>query len=97
MNKKKGQVRRAEIGPNPFNAELNISFAFPVEGDVVVEIYDIRGFKVRTLCREGLQKGEHVISWNGRDDVGRELPSGAYIVSVEILNVREIHKVVMVK
>jgi flagellar hook assembly protein FlgD len=90
-------AHNAEVGPNPFNAKLNISFELPAEGDVAVAVFNVRGLKVRSLTQERLPAGEYVVSWYGRDDAGRELPSGVYFLSIETMGDRDIRKVVLLK
>ncbi len=55
--------------PNPFNAECRI------EGASSVEIVDITGKILRNI------DGEGSLMWDGRDDYGRDLPSGIYFIS----------------
>jgi hypothetical protein len=67
--------------PNPFNPMTTIRVDIP-EGTAVQStliIYDLRGHKVRTLVDKPLSAGTHLIAWDGRDDSGRQAPSGTYI------------------
>lgn len=60
--------------PNPFNPSTNIEFSVPVNGDVVLEIYDINGRKVQELVNETLSAGSHAVTFNASN-----LASGLYI------------------
>lgn len=66
------------------NDEVRIDVAiFHVEGDkeLAVEVYDISGRRVRDLTRHTAQpSGDHRFLWDGRDDAGRRLPPGHYVV-----------------
>ena len=64
--------------PNPFNPETNISFILAQDLKAKLDIYNARGQKVRSLCNTELSKGKHTLSWNGRDDHGRQVASGIY-------------------
>jgi hypothetical protein len=64
--------------PNPFNPATLISFELAQASDVVLEIFDARGLRVRTLLREAQGPGPHAVIWRGRDDDGRQVPSGVY-------------------
>jgi len=64
--------------PNPFNPSTNISFVLAQELDVRLDVYNIRGQKVKTLCNARLGKGKHTIEFNGRDDQNRRVSSGIY-------------------
>jgi hypothetical protein len=64
--------------PNPFNPSTNISFVLAQELDVRLDVYNIRGQKVKTLCNARLGKGKHTIEFNGRDDQNRRVASGIF-------------------
>ena len=49
---------------------------------VTVEIFDGSGKLVRTLDHGARESGEHLIEWDGKDDLGNELPDGRYLVTV---------------
>lgn len=66
--------------PNPFRDRAEISFSVPSSGAVQVTVYDVLGRRVQTILHEVVSSGTHSVSWNGRDEVGRELPSGVYFV-----------------
>jgi len=66
--------------PNPFNPSTNIQFSVPVSGMVTLEVYDILGSKVRTLISDVLEAGTRTVTFDARDDFGRGLASGNYIV-----------------
>jgi len=64
--------------PNPFNPETVISFSVSREDRVSLDIYNLRGQKVRSLVNSVYGVGEHYVVWNGRDDIGRPVSSGVY-------------------
>jgi len=64
--------------PNPFNPMTVIKFAVPAAGNVQLDVYDVRGVKIRTLVSEAMESGNHEVTWMGRDDSGRSVASGAY-------------------
>ena len=77
-----GQVRVFGLEgarPNPFNPATEVSYSLAGAGRVQLEIYDARGYKVRTLVDEVRPAGAHTAVWNGRDDQGRKVASGMYI------------------
>ncbi len=65
--------------PNPFNPSTRIVFELPAAQSVQLTVYDIRGHVVRRLAGGRLASGRHEIVWQGRDDRGREAPSGTYL------------------
>jgi hypothetical protein len=71
--------------PNPFNTRTIIEYYLHgiSEREVAIDIYNILGQKVRTLC-DGLQSGgSHSIYWNGRDDYDNDVPSGIYFYQLK--------------
>ena len=73
--------------PNPFNASTAISFLIPfrlANEATRLSIYNLAGQLVRVLQLETLQAGEHTLSWDGRDDYGREVASGVYIYRLDV-------------
>ena len=73
--------------PNPFNASTTISFLIPfrLAGEATrLSIYNLAGQLVRVLQPDTQQAGEHRLSWDGRDDLGREVASGVYIYRLDV-------------
>lgn len=70
---------RANV-PNPFNPSTEFSFVLAVDGAVSLRVYSVRGELIRTLVDHELPAGPHSLTWNGLDDQGRQVASGAYIV-----------------
>ena len=68
--------------PNPFNPSTSIGFVLDRGADVRVEVYDLRGRRVRTLADGPLAAGAHDVRWDGRDDAGRAAVSGVYLYRV---------------
>ena len=65
--------------PNPFNPQTVIRFNLPRAERVDVRIFDLTGSVVRTMPTTAtLQPGWHEITWDGRDDRGRQVVSGNY-------------------
>ena len=69
--------------PNPFNPSTTIEFSVPVRGAVQLTIYNLVGQQVRKLNSTVLDAGNHSIRWDGRDDGGSELATGAYLYRLE--------------
>lgn len=65
--------------PNPFNPGTTIHFYLNEEGVVQLEIFNIRGQRVRKLLNEHLNRGEQQVIWNGKDDRGNSVAGGVYI------------------
>jgi len=64
--------------PNPFNPATVIRFSVARAGWVSLRIYDVSGRCLRTLVDGVKDANWYEVSWDGRDDNGRLMPSGVY-------------------
>ncbi len=71
------------IYPNPFNPLTTLSFSLKETGHVCIEIFNIKGQKIKTLENRTIEAGNHSISWNGKDQVGDNVPSGIYFTKFD--------------
>ena len=69
---------QVSVYPNPFNPETTISFDLAEQGFVTIEVFNIKGQKVKTLARDSLAPGHHTFVWNGTDNNGKSVSSGVY-------------------
>ncbi len=69
--------------PNPFNPATSFSFTLPTAGRVTISIFDIRGREMDTLADAVMPAGEHKVTWNGRDQLGMDVPSGIYLYQTQ--------------
>lgn len=83
--------------PNPFNPETMIGVDIPDSGKVSMCIFNTKGKKVRVLADEQKSAGFYRYYWDGKDDSGRQMPSGVYYCVVEINSHRSTKKMVMLK
>jgi hypothetical protein len=67
--------------PNPFNPSTEISFVLPKASPVELNIYNLKGQKIRTLISgETLGKDKlHTVVWDGKDSNGQPASSGIYL------------------
>ncbi len=83
--------------PNPFNPETTISYHIPKKGNVTVDIYNIKGQKVRSLLKEEQEAGQHSIIWKGHNDQGQKVSSGTYLYRVKSGDEEIVNKMMLVK
>jgi glucose/arabinose dehydrogenase len=88
-------IQLAQNYPNPFGHDVlsravgpttTIEFALTQNAPVELRVYNLRGQLVRTLVSQYQTAGKKIISWDGRDDAGQTLPSGAYLYRLKIGN-----------
>ncbi len=84
--------------PNPFNPNTNIIFTLPHEEQVILEIYNVLGQKIKTLINNEMYRtGYHNIEWNGRNNTGESVASGMYIFRLQASNKVKIRKSILMK
>ncbi len=66
--------------PNPFNPSINVPFELAKSSRVTVSVYNLKGQVVRRLFNGEKQTGNHVVTWDGRDNRGIGICSGIYII-----------------
>lgn len=73
----------AQNRPNPFNAATEVDYVLDRDAAVRLRVHDAAGRLVRTLVDEVRTAGTHTAFWDGRDDLGRGVASGAYVCRLE--------------
>lgn len=68
--------------PNPFNPTTTVSFELDREAWVSLVVHDVRGRQVASLSAARHQAGTGQIRWQALSDVGQELPSGTYFLTL---------------
>lgn len=83
-------VRPAAFSPNGDGINDRTVFAFNVvrvgdDSPVAAEIYDLGGRSMRRLAQaRPFSTGPYEIEWDGRDDGGRVVPPGLYVVQLSV-------------
>ena len=83
--------------PNPFNPTTSIYFDLNKDNLVRIDIYNIRGQKVKTLINELLQKGRYNVIWNGDDENGNNVASGVYFYQMRTDEFVETRRMLLMK
>ena len=83
--------------PNPFNPNTTISFSISKNSFVRLEIYNIKGQKVKTLINQNTSAGHHSITWNGTNDNNQKLSSGVYLYKIQTDEDILTNKMIMLK
>lgn len=68
--------------PNPFNTTTSLRYFLPKTALTTIQIFNIRGQKVKSLLSSMQTNGWHTIQWNGTDTKGNLLPSGQYVCRI---------------
>ncbi|MCF7793913.1 MAG: carboxypeptidase regulatory-like domain-containing protein [Candidatus Cloacimonetes bacterium] len=71
--------------PNPFNPTTTISFnVAQTSSFVTLEIFNIKGQKVKTLLNSLLSAGHFECIWNGKDSNNKRVSTGEYFAKLKI-------------
>ena len=69
--------------PNPFNPSTSIEFSIPSSENVNLSVYNLEGRLVKTLVNQNMRSGQHVVEWNGTNEVGAQVASGMYVYQLK--------------
>ena len=83
--------------PNPFNPSTTIRYTLNKPAQVRVRVLNVLSQEVRLLLHEHQSKGLHEVIWDGRDDAGQRLASGTYLYLIDLGDVLEMKKMVLLK
>ncbi len=83
--------------PNPFNPETRIAFSTKENGPVSIDIYNVKGQKVRSLLNENREAGTHSVVWNGKDDNGKNVASGVFFYRMKSGKYSSTKKMILMK
>ncbi|MEA2097237.1 MAG: FlgD immunoglobulin-like domain containing protein, partial [Candidatus Cloacimonadota bacterium] len=84
--------------PNPFNPTTTISFSVTQNSDfVTLEVYNIKGQKVKQLVNNQLSAGKHSVIWNGKDNNGKSVTSGIYFYKMKAGKFTSTKKMILLK
>ncbi len=70
--------------PNPFNPSTTFCFSLKEASNVSLNIYNVKGQKIRTLINKKINPGYHQIEWNGKDNNNKNVSSGVYFSLFDI-------------
>ncbi len=71
-------------GENPTSHEARFGFKTEIDGPVRIEVFDVRGARVRTVLDESRRaRGLHSATWDLRGDRGTRVSSGVYFVRMQ--------------
>ena len=89
---------RLQAVPDPFNPQTQFRFRLDTAAVVDLAVHDISGRRIRhLLSMVAREAGDHVVTWDGRDDSGRPMASGKYYCRLSADGEVALRSVVMLK
>jgi len=83
--------------PNPFNPVTNIAYSINETGNVTINVYNLKGQLVKSLVNEVIETGDHIVTWNGRDNSNKSVASGVYFYKMQSSNYTATKKMILMK
>ncbi len=83
--------------PNPFNPKTNIAFSIKEAGYTTLEVYNMKGQLMKTLVNEVKENGNYTVTWNGKDNSGKNVSSGVYFYKMETGKYVSTKKMILMK
>ncbi|MDH3214838.1 MAG: TonB family protein [Candidatus Krumholzibacteria bacterium] len=83
--------------PNPFNPATTIRFELAQDDIVRLDVFSVRGKRVKTLVLGRLQGGPHNVTWAGKDVLGNAVGSGVYLYRLQVGSKTLSKKMVLLK
>ena len=91
------QVELQQNYPNPFNATTVIFFFVSNTSNITLEVFNIKGQRIRTLHDGQIMPGLHRVEWDGTDAHGVKVVSGSYLYCLRAREHAMIRKLLLVK
>lgn len=83
--------------PNPFNPSTRIDYAVSKQSSVSLKVYNLVGQEVKTLVSEQKSVGVYKAEWNGKDNFGKDVPSGMYLYKMTAGSFEQTKKMILIK
>lgn len=83
--------------PNPFNSSTLIQYYLGKSGLVELQVFSLTGQRVTSLVKTQQEAGAYRVSWDGRDEQGMEVSTGAYLARLQMDGVGQVRKLMLVK
>ncbi|MAE70936.1 MAG: hypothetical protein CME06_10765, partial [Gemmatimonadetes bacterium] len=83
--------------PNPFNPRTLIPFTLEESAPSSLMIYDAAGRRVVVLVEGTMERGAHVVEWDGRTGAGLPVASGVYSAVLRTKGKEALTRLVLLK
>ncbi|NQV19764.1 MAG: T9SS type A sorting domain-containing protein [Armatimonadetes bacterium] len=87
----------AQNYPNPFNPSTTIKYEIKEAGNVTIEVFNIKGQKVKTLINEYHTANNYSTVWNGMNDNNESVSSGIYFYKMKTGDYNSVKKMILMK
>jgi len=84
--------------PNPFKQTTYFKYQINSnKANVKLNIYNVMGQLVKSIVNGSNQPGQHIVQWDGRNELGSKVAPGVYIYSLQVDGFKGTKKMVIVQ
>ena len=83
--------------PNPFNPRTTINYQLPRNTKVSLRIYNLNGQMIKSLVNSKQTMGSYAVTWDGKDEYGKQVASGLYIYAIKTKEFEQKRKMLFVR
>lgn len=83
--------------PNPFNPQTALCFEIDKAQNVMIDVFNIKGQKVKSLTKYCAMPGKNEIIWNGMNDQSEKVTSGIYFYKLSGNSDQSVKKMLLLK
>ncbi len=87
----------AQNYPNPFNPVTTIQIELPINSDVSLAIYNIKGEEVIRLVDGNMNAGYHKVQWHATNNYGQTVPGGIYFYRMIAGEFQSVKRMIIIK
>ena len=92
-----GQYLLHQNYPNPFNPLTKISYYIPKYLFINIDIYDLKGYHIKSLFKGYLIKGTYSNVWDSTNNNGSKVSAGVYIYTLRSNAINKSKKMILLK
>ncbi len=85
------------VYPNPFNPTARVTFSVKNPEEVKIDVFNLKGQKLKTLIEQGFDAGHHYVYWDGTDSYNKPVASGVYLFRMQAGKTSNVKKAMLLK
>ena len=83
--------------PNPFNPSTVVQYGLPASERVRITIISLLEQEIAELANTVQTPGSYRVVWNGKDQQGKDMPSGIYMIRLQAGSTQHVKKAMLVR
>jgi len=91
------EISLSQNYPNPYNPATTIEYQIQKDDFVTLRVFNSIGQLVKTLVNESKQNGEYSVIFDGKNEIGETVSSGAYFYQLQVGDFISNKKMILLK